>query len=1391
MAQSNGVSGPAIAADQLKNLTPEQQRELLEQLLRKKASGARSMAMSVGQQALWHAFRRDPNSTHYNVFLPSRIRSTIQLDALRRAVEQQADRHQALRTTFTDDGGELKQVVHERLRPEFLLRQVPGASQRELERLVLNEALRPFDLERGPLLRQSVFQVADDDFVILAQAHHIVVDFWSLVLILTELRASYPQLAAGRKVALPAPQNNYERFVDTQSTLLSGPAVAQHVDYWRDALQDVAPVVEVPLDKERPSAFTGRADVVGLPLKSGTGRALIQLATDLKVTPFAVVHAAVQLVISRLSGQDLFFVGSPFSGRARREFEQTVGFFVNVLPIRSDLTGDPTFADVVRRTGRRLTEALEHESYPLSEIVQLGNVPRDPGRSPLFQVSCTFEKSQVRTESGRAGFLFPGETQQWDFGGLKQESFYLPHPTCHYDVEFIFELTGDVLKGMVVFCRDLFDTDTLTHIADGFSGLVQAAIANANIPVADIPWPSTTRENLETARQAASSHPDTVCEQIVLAARKNPQHVALSRGDVSLSYTQLVKIAADYAVQIVEQGVEREALIPVCTRDAQVGMVGILAVQLAGAAAVPIDTNQPSLSFDELAKQTGPALVVHDGSDYCRDAPGGLLLELSVDVLQANQSLQWREVEETLAKLPRVTSNELAYMVYTSGSTGVPKGVLVEHAAVTNTLSWRSEAVPLEPDDRVLMLLSHQFDAGLGIAWTTLTQGATLVWADSSRDPDRLIDQVLRDEITVLPAVPSLQELLAANPRFVTCKTLRYLWTGGEAMDSKLPEKIRQQTKARFWNFYGPTEAAIEATACEVRNHPAGRPVPIGNAISGAEIRILDAALREVPSCVPGQIAIGGRGLARGYHNAPELTSERFVEAPDGRGRLYLTGDIGRRRSDGQIEFLGRDDHQIKLRGYRIELGEIEAVIARHPLVQRVAVQVLSPDSPAAHLVAFVSLSDLQQGASDEAAREASGAIEQFASRRLPAYKQPIATVVLPELPLTASGKVDRKQLPASVDIHAHRETVEPHGPLEEFLFSAWCDVLSRRDFGVTQNFFDAGGSSIQAAILTNRLTEHLGVNVPTALIFDLADIRQMAWRLVDLHEETIREQFGLEAIEYASRNSPSESLPPLLTPFRLSGEKTPVFMVHPPGGIVACYRDLADALGDDQPVVGIRSRGLHGDERLPSSIAEMATDYLQAMRQVQPAGPYVVGGWSLGGLVAYEICQQLKHAGEAIEKLVLLDTTIPEQATELVPLVERENVGLEYGIELSLEELGELDVEAQLSMLVEHAQKLGVLDEESPPEVIAQVVEDLQELFHHHVNLSTKYRLEPLDVSCLLLRPSEMPMERPVAHDRGWGYLIPDVAVAMVPGHHHSMVQPPAVTVLAQSISESLAKRS
>ncbi len=745
-----------------------------------------------------------------------------------------------------------------------------------------------------------------------------------------------------------------------------------------------------------------------------------------------------------------------------------------------------------------------------------------------------------------------------------------------------------------------------------------------------------------------------------------------------------------------------------------------------------------------------------------------------------------------------IRGTDLAYVIFTSGTTGRPKGVMIEHQAIANTLRWRARTVPYSVEDRILMLLSHQFDAGMQLALAALVDGAHAVWPDggSAIDLNRLIDLMIRERITVLPATPNLLQALVQQPRFAECRTLRQVSSGGEPMPADFPARLWSVLPVELWNFYGPTEAAVEVTAHRVTSQDQRRRVPLGQTVDNMQVQIVDQRLRPVPDTVPGELVISGVGLARGYLGQPEETALRFPVNPLTSTRLYRTGDRVRRLPSGALEILGRWDRQVKIRGYRLELEEIEQQFASHPAVREFALLVEGSDHSAKLLGFVVGTGMIPE---DRMVEE----VLEWARQRLAIYKIPSRIFPCASLPRTAGGKVDRRAL-AEIP---HGESVaaaddEPRSPLEQELALLWAEQLERPEdepskVGLHQNFFELGGTSLQAALLTARLSERLGVRVPSALLFDLATISQLARRLAELHPQQIAATFGPESVsKYQLYRHDGTAVDPgrdkgvyaLLSPLHPQGGLPPIFLVHPPGGIVLCYRELADQVDPDRPLFGIRSRGLHGSEQMPTTVEEMAAEYVQATRTVWHDGPLVLGGWSLGGIIAYEMAQQLSDSGDDVQAILLLDTSIPDGASDLVPAEDRVSVGLEYGIDLTLEQLSQLNAAEQLPYLWQHARNLGVIQDETPAEVVQQALEDLKILFHHHVQLVNHYRMQPYQGRVILFRPSEVPYRQQTAMDRGWSHLVRQVDVCVVPGHHHSMVQLPHASVLAAAMEAHLA---
>ncbi|MHB1423438.1 MAG: amino acid adenylation domain-containing protein, partial [Gemmataceae bacterium] len=752
----------------------------------------------------------------------------------------------------------------------------------------------------------------------------------------------------------------------------------------------------------------------------------------------------------------------------------------------------------------------------------------------------------------------------------------------------------------------------------------------------------------------------------------------------------------------------------------------------------------------------------------------------------------------------RLTSpDNLAYVIYTSGSTGRPKGVMIEHRAIRNTICWHQHVLKVREDDRLLLLVPYVFDASLAIIFPALVAGAELVLAapGEERDPARILERIRRDRVTILPLPPRLLRLMLDERLREAGRSLRWLYCGGETMPPDLPARLFELLDVSLYNLYGPTETAIDAAWWACRRGDPRPSIPIGRPIANVQVYVLDHRRRLVPIGVPGELYIGGAGLARGYLNDPQLTSERFVPDPftpplsppgtgedkGGGARLYRTGDRCRWLADGSLEFLGRLDQQVKLRGYRIEIGEIESILAAHPAVHEAAA-IVHGEGTSQRLAAYVSA---RAGAGLPAAE----ILRRYLQERLPEYMVPSAFVILPSMPHTPSGKVDRKALPAPLAQRpASHPFVAPRTPLEEHLAGLWRELLGVARIGVHDNFFELGGNSIQAAVSINRVQEKIGQQVSTVALFDAPTIAGFAHYLEKLYPDTNRALFGEEP-PLRQPAAPAREKVPLLAPragnllvaLQPHGTRTPCFLVHPPGGIVVCYQALAHHLGDDRPLYGIRARGLHGETELPASLEEMAADYVAAIRSVQPQGPYHLGGWSMGGVVAYEMAQQLRQRGQSIGLLALLDTTIPWNAANAPYAEDASQSAREYGLDLTLEELDRLGPEEQLPYLWNHVRKLGLVDDDTPLSLVQKILDDLKRLFHAHIKLGSDYELRAYPGRLTLFRPAEAPVPVRTALDRNWGKLAAGVEVNFVPGQHHSMVKEPHVQVLARQLGQCL----
>ncbi|HEY7155032.1 MAG TPA: amino acid adenylation domain-containing protein [Gemmataceae bacterium] len=1378
---------------------------LLADLLHEKARQEASSPLAHGQRGLWFLYQLDRASAAYNIFFPARIRTRLDVPAFRQALQTLIDRHPGLRTTFEEHGGDLRQCVHDKLPVALEVLDASSWSEETLRRRVEEEAYRPFDLQRGPLVRMHLFTRSADEHIFLFTAHHIVGDFWSLVLLMEEMQSLYPSRGANA-TPLAAPQDGYRDFVRWQANMLAGPDGERLWSYWSKQLDDVPPVLELPTDRPRPAIFTDRGAALPCRIAPELTRRLKTLAAAEGVTLYTVLLAAFQVLIGRHTGQDDFIIGSPFAGRSRPEFEKIVGCFINMLPLRANLSGDPTFRTLLRQTGSTVLEALQHQDYPFALLVERLNLKRDPSRAPLVQASFTLERAHRPVGMGSWSFFLPEGEVRLNVAGLRAEPYHVEHRTCQMDLEMILEEADGGLYGMMRYSVDLFDEVTIRRLATHYQVLLKGAIEDPECHVSELSLLTSAEERqvLREWNDTAADYPRDVClhQLFEMQATKTPSAIALRCGEASLCYDELDARANRLAHRLHRLGIGPNTPVALCLERSPEMVTAMLAVLKAGGAYVPLDPASPVERLHTILADTrAPVLLTQR---QFLDRAVDLKIEIILVDDESERDAERRDVrshaergnEEAKPPSSGVQANDLAYIIYTSGSTGRPKGVMVEHRAICNTIFWHWRVLTVHEDDRMLLLVPYVFDASLCIIFPALAAGATLILAQpgEERDPARVLERVQRDGVTILPILPRMLRLMLDDRMREAGRSLRWVCCGGEAMPPDLPNRLFALLDVPLYNLYGPTETAIDATYWPCRRGEDQAIIPIGRPIANVQVYVLDRHHRPLPVGVPGELYIGGVGLARGYLNDPQLTAERFVSDPfsDVPGaRLYRTGDRCRWLSDGSVEFLGRLDQQVKLRGYRIETGEIEAALTAHPAVHESAVLVRTDDAAGQRLVAYVSARDGGDAPTAERLRR-------YLGERLPEYMVPSAFVLLPSLPHMATGKVDRRSLPAppAERPETAHPYVAPRTPLEEFLAGLWRELLGLRQIGVLDNFFELGGNSIQAAVLVNRLQEHLDEQIYTVALFDSPTIAGLARYLADIRPEAVGRLFGPESLlakddkenkpgaPTTGADSPSLALRanPLLIPLQPNGSRTPCFMVHPPGGVVVCYQALAQRLGDDRPFYGIRAHGLHGETELPERLEDMAAEYVSAIRTVQPQGPYHLGGWSLGGVTAYEMAQQLLAQGQSIGLLALLDTTIPHNAANQPYAEDADESAREYGLDMTLEELDQLGPDEQLPYLWQHVQKLGLVDADTPMTLVQQILDDVKRLFHTHIKLGTEYALRPYPGRIALFRPTDSPIRDSAQKDRNWGKLAA-VDIHFVPGLHHTMVKEPHVQVLARQL--------
>ena len=1050
--------------------------------------------LSFAQQRLWFLHLLDPAGSAYHLPVYYRLGGPLNIGALEQSLNEIVRRHEILRTVFAERDDTPIQIVqpaqHVGLPVIDLTAYSKTQAESEIELFIETETARPFSLEDGPLLRATLLKLADDDHGFFLAIHHIVTDGWSMDIFMSELLTLYEAFAAGEPSPLSELPLQYGDFAAWQRESITGETLAAQLAYWKRQLGGGLPVLELPTDYPRPPRVThSGADEFFDVTQNLTGK-LNELSHTEGATLFMTLFAAFLTLLHRYTGQYDILLGTAIAGRNHAQIENLIGFFINNVVLRTDLSGNPTFRELLRRVREVALGAYEHQDVPFEKLVEEIQPERDQSRQPLFQVMFNLQAAPAEAPAAHGLTITP-----WDFGNQTR-----------FDLEFHLWVVPEGLAGPLIYNTDLFERATIVRMLGHFQTLLEAIAANPDALIADLPLLSKEEQRL--AREWSTSESEyerdaSVHELVEAQAARRPDATAVIFGERRLTYGELNQRANQLAHYLRRRGVGLEVRTGVLLEPSIEFVVSLLAILKAGGSYLPLDGGYPKTRLEFMLADAGVKLLLTAGRQT-EIAGNTEVVYLDDWQLFENES---RENPDTEA-----TAEDLAYVMYTSGSTGQPKGVAITHRAI-NRLVRNTNYVQLDETDRMGQVSNVAFDATTFEIWGALTGGGTIVGLtkETILSPSEFKRAIAEQGITVMFLTVALFNQVAQSEPDAFAP-MRYLFIGGEACDPHAVRRVLENGKPQHLvNVCGPTETVTYSTYYEIEAVPAdARTIPIGRAVSNTELWVLDQHGYVLPVGVPGELYIGGDGLARGYLGRPELTAEKFVPHPFSTtpgARLYRSGDLCRYLHDGSVDLLRRMDQQVKIRGFRIELGEIEAVLNEHTAIHE-SVIVVREDAPGEkRLVAYVVTN------SEPVVSE----LRSWLRERLPEYFVPAYFVMLDKLPLTPNGKVDRRALPAPEQTasFAPETLVAPRTPEEEKIAEIWSDVLDIKPIGMETNFFDLGGHSLLATRVVTRIRDAFGINLPLRVLFDsptiagvaaqVASITAVVQKVTRLSEDEIR----------------------------------------------------------------------------------------------------------------------------------------------------------------------------------------------------------------------------------------------------------------------------------------------
>jgi amino acid adenylation domain-containing protein len=1359
-----------------------------------------ALPLSYAQQRLWFLDQLEPGNAFYNVPLAVRLSGRLKQQALEESLNEVVRRHESLRTRFVSVDGEPRQVISESLQVPLNLQDLRsmGAAERHrrAEELMREEVKRPFDLARGPLLRVQLLRLATEEHLLLLSMHHIISDGWSRGILMRELAALYNAFGRGEPSPLTDLRVQYADFAIWQRQWLIGEVLEKQLEYWRGQLTGVT-ALELPSEKARPAVQSFRGAMLPFSLPKEVGEKLRKLSRREGATLFMVLLAAFKVLLYRYTGQTDVVVGTPIANRERLEIEPLIGFFINTLALRTRIDPESTFRELLRAERDVTLMAYAHQDVPFEKLVEELQPERDMSRQPLFQIMFTLENATA-------------ERLEVDDLNLRGEA--APGRTSKFDLTLTIEENDQgELTAALEYSTDLFAAEAIEQMAEHFTVLLEGIVADPERQISRLPLlpAGLERRLLFDWNATEAEFPQDKCVHHLIEdqAERKPHALALIFDDRQVTYAELNTRAAEFALLLQSFGVGPEVRVGLLAERSVEMMIGLLAILKAGGAYVPLDPQYPRERLSYMLADAGVTVIL------TQEKLIETLPKHNARVVCLEGDLDEAEIESLGKPSDLPTPDNLAYMIYTSGSTGRPKGVLISHRNLVHSTTARFSYYKEEVKS-FLLLSSFAFDSSVaGIFWT-LCQGGTLLLPeqDYQQDLSRLIRLIADHQPSHMLALPSLYSLLLEQAGPEHLASLETVIVAGEACAAELIQQHqRSLPQAALFNEYGPTEGTVWSSVYQCQAAEQGTQVPIGKTISNMQSYILDTYLQPVPVGSPGQLHIGGAGLGRGYLNDSKLTSEKFVPHPFSQepgARLYRTGDSARYLPDGNLQFLGRIDDQLKIRGYRIELGEIEAALQQHESIKEVAVAAIEQQHDDKRLVAYLVLRP-------EAAPDA-GLLRNFLKERLPDYMHPSSFVLLEELPLTPNGKLDRRALVALGQSGAELRSVfvAPRSATECALAQIWEDLLGVTRIGIEDDFFTIGGHSLLAVRLMARIEQQFGIVLPLSTLFRGATIAELARQVSEISEarehltrtaETpdVDETAHVTIDGERSNEEPNAAERSPLVAIQPLGIRPPFFCVHAIGGEVLSFYHLARHLGLAQPFYGLQAAQLHrmGNEEV--TISGSAREYLAAIRELQPEGPYRLGGYSYGAIVAYEMALQLQAVGEQVALLAVLDTSAP---WVLQQVHEDNEVGLLVGLAwstarqaekyltLSEELMQEMTAEERLRYFVEQMGAAGL----APADVEIRMLRSF--LAGHRARQQAVRNYQPGDgyrgvitlfrcaeADAAMVKEMEKAGIEVTDGVKGWTECSEHVELYEVAGHHNRMCDEPYVADLAVKLGNCL----